>query len=85
MNKIMRRKKKQVPYQPKKSGARKRVRQVWDGVVTEADRYWAAHDSRQLAFVFDPTPEKIWASRILMYVELLNSRAQQAFQRISTG
>jgi len=54
MNKLHRRKKNQIPYLPKKRGPRKRVRRVWDGVVTDTDRYWAAHDSRQLPFPFNP-------------------------------
>jgi len=55
MNKMLRKKKTRVPYQPKKRAPRKRIRRVWDGVVTDTDRYWAAHDPRQLGFVFGPS------------------------------
>lgn len=56
MNKLLRRKKKPRPYQPKKRKPSKRVRRYWDGVVTDSDRYWAAHDPRQLGFAFVATP-----------------------------
>jgi len=62
MNKMLRRKKTQAPYHPKKRAPRKRVRRVWDGVVTDTDRYWAAHDPRQLPFAFNPVQANVDAA-----------------------
>ena len=49
MNKMLRRKKRPQPYQPKKSKPSKRV---WHGEASDLDRYYAAIDPRQMQFPF---------------------------------
>lgn len=52
MNKMLRRKKPQQLYQPKKRKPSKRAKRLWNGEATDLDRYYAAIDPRQLSFTF---------------------------------
>jgi hypothetical protein len=55
MNKMLRRKKHPVPYQPKKRRpSRRRTKRVWSGEASAADLYYAETDPRQLHFFFYP-------------------------------
>jgi len=52
MNKMLRRKKRHQPYQPKKRKPSKRAKRLWNGEASDLDRYYAATDPRQLSFLF---------------------------------
>ena len=54
MNKMLRRKKRPAPYQPKKRKPSKRPKRVWNGEASSADLYYAGIDPRQLHFFFYP-------------------------------
>lgn len=67
MSKMLRHKKHSRPYQSVNSKPPKRRRKVWNGEITDVDRYYAGIDPRQLAFVFHPASLRSavsWAGRV---------------------
>ena len=67
MNKMLRRKKHSRPYQPRKRKPPKPRKKIWNGEITDADRYYAGIDPRQMAFVFhraSRTSAVSWVGRV---------------------